>query len=135
MAVGLFALSKFDEETPIASVVGILVLVGVGAGLFTSPITSAALGAAPRQRRGVASGVLATARSLGMVLGFGLGGAIYTMALDASGDVLGPASTAQAASVCLLSAAATALVSAGLAALIQTRPARAVAPLTSPYTA
>jgi hypothetical protein len=36
------------------------------------------LGAAPLHRRGIASGILATARNVGMVLGVGLAGAIFT---------------------------------------------------------
>jgi len=36
------------------------------------------MGAAPRDRQGIASGVLATARNFGMVLGIGLAAAIFT---------------------------------------------------------
>ena len=55
-----------------------LAIVGVGTGTFISPNTSALMGAAPRSRQGVASGVQATARNFGMVLGVGLAGAIFT---------------------------------------------------------
>jgi EmrB/QacA subfamily drug resistance transporter len=122
-AAGLFALSRVDLEAPIALVVGILVLVGIGGGLFTSPNMSAALGATSRERRGVASGVLATARSIGQVLGFGLGGAIFTMVVDGSGDALGASATAQAASACLLMAGVLSVLAAGVAVTIQSRPA------------
>jgi len=36
------------------------------------------MGAAPRNRQGIAAGVLATSRNVGMVLGVGLAGAIFT---------------------------------------------------------
>jgi MFS family permease len=36
------------------------------------------MGAAPHHRQGIAAGVLATARNVGMVLGVGLAGAIFT---------------------------------------------------------
>ena len=36
------------------------------------------MGSAPKQRQGIASGVQAAARSVGMVLGIGLAGAIFT---------------------------------------------------------
>jgi hypothetical protein len=36
------------------------------------------MGAAPRHRQGIASGVLATARNVGMVLGVGFAGAVFT---------------------------------------------------------
>jgi hypothetical protein len=43
-----------------------------------SPNNSALMGAAPRNRQGIASGVLATARNVGMVLGVGFAGAVFT---------------------------------------------------------
>ena len=39
------------------------------------------MGAAPRERQGIASGVLATSRNMGMVLGVGYAGAIFTTKL------------------------------------------------------
>jgi MFS family permease len=50
----------------------------LGTGIFISPNTSALMGSASRQRQGIASGILATARNVGMVLGVGLAGAILT---------------------------------------------------------
>jgi len=78
MAVGLFLLSRLGDRSPLGYVVLALATVGLGTGLFVSPNNSALLGAAPLHRRGIASGILATARSVGMVLGVGLAGAIFT---------------------------------------------------------
>jgi EmrB/QacA subfamily drug resistance transporter len=78
MAVGLFSLSQLGERSPLGYVALGLATVGLGTGLFVSPNNSALLGAAPLHRRGIASGVLATARNVGMVLGVGLAGAIFT---------------------------------------------------------
>ena len=39
------------------------------------------MGSAPRKRQGIAAGIMATARSTGMVLGVGLAGAIFTTIL------------------------------------------------------
>ena len=39
------------------------------------------MGAAPAHRQGIASGVLATARNVGMALGVGLAGAVFTTVL------------------------------------------------------
>jgi EmrB/QacA subfamily drug resistance transporter len=75
---GLVALSRIGLETPIAYVVAGLVVVGLGIGLFSSPNTSAALGTVPAERRGVASGVLGTARNVGMMLGIALAGAVLS---------------------------------------------------------
>jgi len=55
-----------------------LAVAGLGTGTFISPNTSALLGAAPRHRQGIASGVQAAGRNVGMVLGIGLAGAIFT---------------------------------------------------------
>ena len=46
--------------------------------MFISPNNSALMGSAPQNRQGIAAGILATARNLGMVLGVGLAGAIVT---------------------------------------------------------
>jgi MFS family permease len=46
--------------------------------MFTAPNNSAIMGAAPRNRQGIASGVTATARNVGMILGVGISGAIFS---------------------------------------------------------
>lgn len=64
-----------------------LVLVGLGTGMFISPNNSAIMGAAPRHRQGIAAGVLASARNVGMVLGVGLAGAVVTTRMAAGENV------------------------------------------------
>jgi MFS family permease len=65
---------------------------GLGIGIFISPNNSALMGSAPRNRQGIAAGILATARNVGMVLGIGLTGAIFTTGLaqhnGAANDIL-----------------------------------------------
>ncbi len=56
---------------------GMLALTGVGAGLFTAPNNSAIMGAAPRDRHGVAGAMLAAARTTGFAAGVALAGLIY----------------------------------------------------------
>ncbi len=51
---------------------------GVGYGMFQSPNNSAIMGAAPRHRLGIASGLLSLSRTLGSVSGLPLMAAIYT---------------------------------------------------------
>jgi hypothetical protein len=71
-------------------------------------MSSAILGSAPPERRGLASGILSTARGLGMVLGFSLGGSVFTAVI---GGVEPTAETVTRA------ADTTLLVAAGLATL------------------
>jgi MFS family permease len=59
-----------------------LSVVGLGTGIFITPNNSALLGSAPPHRQGIASGVLGTARYVGMVLGVGIAGAIFTTYLE-----------------------------------------------------
>ena len=81
LAIGLLFLSKIGAETPYLWIAFSLVLTGSGTGIFISPNTSAIMGAAPPKRRGIASGIMATSRSVGMVLGIGIAGAIFTTVL------------------------------------------------------
>jgi MFS family permease len=84
LAVGLFLLSRIEPATSVWTIAATMTVTGLGIGLFTSPISSAVLGAAPVQRRGVANGVLGTARTLGMLIGVGLSGAVYATTLGLS---------------------------------------------------
>lgn len=86
MMVGLFLLSRLGPISPDGQIMTGLAVTGLGTGIFISPNTSALLGSAPRQRQGIASGILATARNVGMVLGVGLAGAIFTSITAQGGD-------------------------------------------------
>jgi EmrB/QacA subfamily drug resistance transporter len=112
-ATALFWLSRLQVGTPLHVVIGSLVLLGIGAGLFTSPMSSAILGSAPRERRGVASGTLSTARGLGMVLGFSLGGTVFTAVVGGSG-------VGASTEMVIRAADATLLVATGLTSLAAT---------------
>jgi MFS family permease len=78
LAGGLFFLSEIGSQSGLWLVIFGLAIAGAGTGTFISPNTSTLMGAAPPGRQGIASGVLATARNFGMVLGIGLAGAIFT---------------------------------------------------------
>jgi EmrB/QacA subfamily drug resistance transporter len=113
MAVGLGLLSRLQPDTPNPVIIIALAVVGLGVGLFVSPNNSSLMGAAPRNRQGVASGVLAMARNVGMVLGIGLAGAILTTATQrdpVNGVFLAvPPGFLSAAGIALLAAATSAL--------------------------
>jgi MFS family permease len=78
LGAGLFLLSRLGPDSSMTLVCVALGLVGLGTGSFVAPNNSALMGAAPVHRRGMAAGVLATARNAGMVLGVGTAGAIFT---------------------------------------------------------
>jgi MFS family permease len=78
IGVGLFLLSRLTESSSNIQILLSLAVTGLGTGIFISPNTSALMGSAPRDRQGIASGILATARNVGMVLGIGMAGAIFT---------------------------------------------------------
>lgn len=81
LSIGLFLLSGLGPDSGFPRIVVSFCFTGLGAGIFISPNTSALMGAAPRARQGIASGILATARNVGMVLGVGLSGAVFTSIL------------------------------------------------------
>jgi MFS family permease len=116
LAAGVGCLGLLGASTPLPLVAGALFLVGLGTGTFISPNTSAVLGAAPPHRRGIASGVLAEARNVGMVLGVGLAGAVFTTTLG--GVLPGPHPVLfRALSSAFLVSAAVSLAGAGVAFL------------------
>jgi MFS family permease len=55
-----------------------LVILGIGMGLFTPPNNSAIMGSVPRERLGVAGGILNMMRALGLIFGVDISGVIFT---------------------------------------------------------
>jgi MFS family permease len=85
LALGLLLLSRLGPASSLLQVAVGMGFAGLGTGIFISPNNSALMGAAPRHRQGIAAAILATSRSVGMVLGVGLTGAIFTTALGQQG--------------------------------------------------
>ena len=54
------------------------IVIGVGVGLSNPPLTSAALAAVPKERSGMASGIINTARQLGLAFGVAILGTVFT---------------------------------------------------------
>jgi EmrB/QacA subfamily drug resistance transporter len=75
--VGLVLLSQLDARSSELDIVWRLLVIGFGLALFQSPNNSALLGSAPPDRRGIASGVLATCRVVGQSLSVALAGAVF----------------------------------------------------------
>lgn len=81
LTAGLVLFSSLSATTPVAVIVLLMAVAGLGTGVFISPNNSALMGAAPADQQGVAAAVLATARNVGMALGIGMAGAILTTVL------------------------------------------------------
>jgi len=114
LAAGMFALAILVARGSLTTIALSLALIGLGVGTFVSPNNSALMGAAPRNRQGIASGVLATARNVGMVLGVGIAGAVFTTVVAHAG---GSASSLEAGvRASLLVGAVLALVGAATSA-------------------
>jgi EmrB/QacA subfamily drug resistance transporter len=77
LAIALFRIATLGADPEPSSLYATLALAGLGAGLFTSPNNSSIMGAAPRERVGTASGLLAEARNVGMLAGIAAAGTIF----------------------------------------------------------
>jgi EmrB/QacA subfamily drug resistance transporter len=75
-ALSLFFMSKLPAIASSVDVIWRLALFGLGTGIFQSPNNSAVMGSASKPHLGIASGILATMRNVGMVLGIATGGAV-----------------------------------------------------------
>ena len=112
MGGGLLLLAELGPRSTLGSIIFALAVVGLGAGLFTSPNNSALMGAAPPQQRGVAAAIMATARNVGMVLGVGLSGAVFTSVMARLGAA--PNALFAAARASFVTGAIVAAVAAGV---------------------
>ncbi|MDP2183000.1 MAG: MFS transporter [Actinomycetota bacterium] len=111
-------MASLGADAPLVQVAAALALVGLGTGIFISPNNSALMGAVPRTRLGIASGVLVEARNVGMVLGVGLAGAVLTTVLG--GLEPGPhAAFFAAVRASYLAAAGVAIIGAATSALTE----------------
>ncbi|MEE6258380.1 MFS transporter [Plantactinospora sonchi] len=89
-----------------------MVCVGLGAGLALPPLSSALLGAVPRERAGMAGGALNSARQLGLAIGVAVLGSVFAAADGPAGPA---ADVATALNTSYLLAGALGLVGAVLA--------------------
>ena len=99
MLLGFLAVSTLSLDTTSAGYILRYLPVGIGIGIFQSPNNSAVMGAVPRERLGIASGLLSITRSLGQTTGIAVLGALWASRVAAySGSTLsGGATSAPAA--------------------------------------
>ncbi len=77
LLLGFAAVSTLSLETTAVGYMLRYLPVGIGIGVFQSPNNSAVMGAVPRERLGIASGLLSLTRSLGQTTGIAVMGAVW----------------------------------------------------------
>jgi EmrB/QacA subfamily drug resistance transporter len=99
LLLGFLAVSTLTTETTALGYVLRFLPIGIGIGTFQSPNNSAVMGAVPRSRLGIASGLLSLTRTLGQTTGIAALGALWAsrVVLRAGGPLPGGATSAPAA--------------------------------------
>lgn len=77
LVLGYFLLSTLTENSTVLDYVLRMAPLGIGMGMFQSPNNSAVMGAVPRSRLGIASGLLANTRTMGQTIGIAMLGALW----------------------------------------------------------
>jgi len=79
--LSLLLLAALDAGSGTWAIVGPLLLLGLGNGVFQAPNNSAIMGSVPREHQGLAGGFMASMRNIGMVMGVALAGAVFNIRL------------------------------------------------------
>lgn len=87
LTVGFVLISTLSTDTTRSGYILRYALVGLGIGLFNAPNNSAIMGAAPRERLGIASGLIALARVLGQTAGVATLGALWASRVQAATSI------------------------------------------------
>lgn len=77
--IGLIMLAFLGSDTAISSIIFILLILGTGFALFSSPNTSAAMGSVQRRYYGIASATIGTMRLLGQMFSMAISTLIFTV--------------------------------------------------------
>jgi len=79
LAASLFFMSRLSASASFYSIAWRLILMGIGTAIFLPPNSSIVMSILPPHRRGIASGTVATARNIGMMIGVTQAGLIFNM--------------------------------------------------------
>ena len=77
IAVGMLLLRRLSIDTAVTEIIPVLVVVGLGMGLFIIPNTSAIMGAVSQERLGTAAAMVGLVRQLGMSIGLAIAGSLF----------------------------------------------------------
>ncbi|NOX34451.1 MAG: MFS transporter [Deltaproteobacteria bacterium] len=78
LTLSLVSLIYIQPSMGVLSILWRVALAGIGTALYVSPNNTVIMSCVPLTRRGIASGAVATARNLGMVVGVALAGLIFS---------------------------------------------------------
>lgn len=90
LVIGYTAMSTLEQTTSAIGFALRILPIGLGMGIFQSPNNSAIMGSAPRERLGVASGMLAITRTLGQTSGIAVFGAVWAARVFANAGEVFP---------------------------------------------
>jgi EmrB/QacA subfamily drug resistance transporter len=71
-AAGLILLCFINEDTPVISIILLLLMMGTGFGFFSSPNSNAIMSSVEKRHLGIASGVVGTMRMIGQMMSMGI---------------------------------------------------------------
>lgn len=77
MTVGLYLTRELHADSTSFEVIRVLILIGIGMGLFSTPNTSSIMGSVDKEQLGTASGINATIRTLGIAFGVSIAISIF----------------------------------------------------------
>jgi predicted MFS family arabinose efflux permease len=78
LGFGLFNVSTLTPDSTVFDIIIRVVFIGFGFGTFQSPNTSSVMGSLPKERGGIANGILSVMRTIGQISGVTVAGAIWT---------------------------------------------------------
>jgi MFS family permease len=87
-ATGLILLCFVNENTPVTIIVLLLLMMGTGFGLFSSPNSTAIMSSVEKRYLGIASGVVGTMRMIGQMMSMGI--AMMLLALYIGAEKISP---------------------------------------------
>jgi MFS family permease len=87
-AAGLILLCFIEATTPVYLIITLLVLMGIGFGLFSSPNSNAIMSSVEKRYLGIASGVVGTMRMIGQMMSMGI--AMMLIALHLGKQTINP---------------------------------------------
>ncbi len=78
-AIGLFLLAFIGQQTPVYMIVAVLILMGIGFGIFSSPNMNTIMSSVDKKQLGIASGTSSTMRVVGQMVSMMIATLIFSL--------------------------------------------------------